>query len=348
MKLTKHAWGLTHEGRQAYRYVLENDHGMTVELSDFGALILAIRLPVGGGERDVVLGYDTMEEYYSNGAGFGAYIGRNGNRIGGAKVTLEGVCYELERNNNGNNLHSGSDRSCYKLYSAESGEDAEGVYLSLSRVSPHMEQGFPGNLEQTIRYTLTPDNTLKIHYRMVSDRETVINPTNHCYFNLAGHSGGSITEHTLTLLSEAFLPTDNELIPTGEVRSVEGTPFDFRTPCKVGARIDDDYEPLNQAGGYDHNYCFPNDGAYRKVAAITCPEGALTMEVYSDLCGMQVYTGNFLGGDKGKDGAVYHRRNGICFETQGYPNACNTPSFPATVYPAGKVFDSTTAYRFVW
>ncbi len=342
MERKKEYWALTHDGESASRYMLTNGNGMEVVLSDFGALILSISLPVGGKMRDVVLGYDTLEEYYHNGAGFGAYIGRNGNRIGGAKVTLEGVTYELERNDHGNNLHSGENRSCCKFYEAKEGEN----WVEFSRISPHLEQGFPGNLQQKIRYTLTEDNELKIQYSMVSDMATVINPTNHCYFNLAGQGSGDVLEHTMTIHADAFLPTDDELIPTGEVRSVAGTPFDFRTPHKVGARIDQDYESLNQAGGYDHNYCFSNDGVFKEVAVIESPNGDLTMTVSTDLCGMQVYAGNFLSGGKGKNGAIYNRRSGICFETQGYPNACNTPSFPSTVYPANTNFISQTTYKF--
>ncbi len=344
MQLQTEFWGVTRDGEQASRYILTNRNGMEVELSDFGALILAIRLPVKGDLRDVVLGYDTLEEYYANGAGFGAYIGRNGNRIGGARVTIEGVTYELEKNNNENNLHSGSDRSCYKFYEAVTGDN----WVEFFRISPHMEQGFPGNLRQNIRYTLTQDNGLEIRYHMVSDKTTVINPTNHCYFNLAGQGSGTVLEHTLTLQSDAFLPTDDGLIPTGEVRSVEGTPFDFRRPHRVGERIDADYESLNQAGGYDHNYCFANDGLFKKVAVVESPMADLAMTVLTDLCGMQLYAGNFLGGDHGKKGAVYHRRSGICFETQFYPNACNEPGFPSSIVPAGQVFESRTAYQFSW
>ncbi len=346
MKLTKEPFGITRAGDKASKYILTNKNGMEVELSDFGALILAIRIPVKGEMRDVVLGFDTLDEYYNNGAGFGAYVGRNGNRIGGAKVTLGGIQYELEKNNNGNNLHSGEDRSYYKFYQSVVCGDEDGMCVEFSRVSPHMEQGFPGNLQQSIRYVLTDRNELIIKYRMVSDRETVINPTNHCYFNLQGQGSGDVLSHTMTLYADFFLPTDDELIPTGEVRSVAGTPFDFRTPHTVGERIDDDYEPLNQGGGYDHNFCFPNDSKQKLVAELESPDKAVTMTVSTDLPGMQVYSGNFLGGDKGKGGAIYKRRNGICFETQGWPNACNTATFPSTIYPANKEFISQTTYGF--
>ncbi len=346
MQIQKCEWGVTREGNQASKYILTNENGMEVELSDFGALILAIRIPVNGKMRDVVLGYDTLDEYYNNGAGFGAYVGRNGNRIAGARVTIDGVRYELEKNNNGNNLHSGEDRSYYKFYQSSVCGDKDGICIEFSRLSPHLEQGFPGNLQQSIRYILTDNNELVIKYRMVSDRATVINPTNHCYFNLQGQGSGDVLSHCMTLHADFFLPTDDELIPTGEVRSVAGTPFDFRMPHTVGERIDEDYEPLKQAGGYDHNFCFPNDGKQKLVAELQSPDKAVTMTVTTDLCGMQVYSGNFLGGDKGKGGAIYKRRNGICFETQYYPNACNMATFPSTIYPANKEFKSQTAYGF--
>jgi aldose 1-epimerase len=209
-----------------------------------------------------------------------------------------------------------------------------------------LEQGFPGNLNQKIRYTLTEKNEVKIEYNMVSDKTTVINPTNHTYFNLMGHNSGSITDHVLTVYADAFLPINDTLIPTGEERSVEGTPFDFREPRMVGEQIDQDYEPLNFAGGYDHNFCFANDGVLKKVAKLQSPDGVVGLTVFTDLCGMQLYTGNFLNGIKGKQGAIYGYRNGLCLETQFYPNACNTPSFVSSVKAAGDVFQSRTTYQF--
>ncbi len=348
MQLKKEYWDLTRERDKASRYILTNENGMEVVLSDFGALILSINLPVNGENRDVVLGFDTLGEYYNNGAGFGAYVGRNANRIGGAKVTIEGVEYQLEENNNSNNLHSGQDRSYYKFYEAQIGIEKSCAWVEFSRISPHMEQGFPGNLKQKIRYTLTEDNELILTYNMVSDQATVINPTNHCYFNLAGQGSGDVLGHTMTIYADSFLPTDNQLIPTGKLCPVAGTPFDFRRAKKIGLHIDEDYEPLNQAGGYDHNFCLNYDGGLKKVAELDSPNGDLTMITFTDLCGMQVYTGNFLGGDHGKGGTTYNRRNGICFETQFYPNACNDPNFLTSIRAANDPFISRTVYKFLW
>ncbi len=341
MEISKYFWGLSPQGQSVSRYVLQNDQGMEVELSDFGALILAIRLPVKGALRDVTLGFETLEDYFSNDPGFGAYVGRNANRIAEARVTIGGISYPLDENDGKNNLHSGKKRSYYAHYEARCGENAEGAWVEFSRLSPHLEQGFPGNLEQKIRYTLTPGNALSIRYDLQADRETVLNPTNHSYFNLAGR--GDILGHSLEIFADRFLPTDDRLIPTGEERSVADTPFDFRRPHTVGERIHRPYPPLLQAGGYDHSYCFPHDGKMKKMAALHSPDGKLSMEVFSDLCAMQVYSGNFLAGEKGKGGAHYDPRSGICFETQFYPNACNTPAFPS---PIGKTHKSQSIYRF--
>lgn len=345
MKQTE--FGITHNGEKASRYLLCNKSGTELELSDFGALILALRTADREGiKRDVILGYDTLEEYYDNDCGFGAYIGRNGNRIQGASVTIEGVEYTLDQNNYGNNLHSGKNRSHYQFYQAQAGENEEGSYVQMERVSPHLEQGFPGNLQQKIRYTLTDSNQLIIDYEMVSDMTTVVNPTNHAYFNLAGQGNGDILCHELEVYADAFLPTDEELIPTGEIAPVEGTPMDFRTAKPVGKDINAPYEPLQIAGGYDHNYVFENDGKQKLIAKISSPESGITMKVYTDLCGMQLYSGNFLDGAKGKGGVTYPRNTGICFETQFYPNACKEPSFPSSILPAGEVFRSRTVYEF--
>ncbi len=346
MDIQVRPWGVSRQGRACSRFLLTNDSGMEVELSDFGALILAIRLPAAGGLRDVTLGFDTLEEYAHNAPGFGAYIGRNGNRIAGGRVCIDGEVYQLEQNDGRNNLHSGSLRSCYECYDARQGREEAAVWVEFARLSPHLEQGFPGDLQQRIRYTLTQDNALRIDYHMVSDQTTVINPTNHTYFNLAGQ--GSVLEHHLTVFADTFLPTDSELIPTGEERSVAGTPMDFRSACTVGSRLETDYMPLVIAGGYDHNFCFPNDGKMKKMALLQSPDGKIVMSVSSDRPGMQLYSGNFLDGEHGKAGAVYEKRSGICFETQAYPNACNAPDFPTSVCLGGQPFHSVTVYSFRW
>lgn len=346
MKLEKTAWGITKNGEQASKYTMTNDNGMVVVVGDFTGSFLDICVPVNGQLRSVVLGYENFEDYYRMGPEFAGLISRNGNRIANGQVTLDGVTYQLEQNNFAHNLHSGSRRSYHEFYEAATGEEADAVWVELSRTSADMEQGFPGNLDQKIRYTLTDKNELILSYHMVSDKETVINPTNHSYFNLNGHNSGDVLEQTLQIHAETFLPTDDTLIPTGEERAVEGTPLDFRSPKKIGANIDDDYEPLRQGRGIDHNFCFANDGKLKEVAVMQSTDKAVTMHVSTDLCGMQVYAGNFLNGIPGKEGAVYNKRNGICLETQYYPNACNEPSFASSVKKAGEAYDSKTVLQF--
>lgn len=345
--MDKVLFGVTKDGEIASRYILKNALGMELEVSDFGALILAIRVPdKNDKKRDVVLGFENLDDYYDISTGIGAFVGRNANRIQGAKVTIEGNEYLLDKNDNENNLHSGYDRSHCKFYETFVGENPDGEYVEFYRVSPHMEQGFPGNLKQKIRYTLTEKNEVLIDYEMVSDKTTVINPTNHSYFNLNGHDSGSILQHELEIYSNSFLTTDEKLIPTGDIVSVESSPMDFRKKKCVGKDINADYRPLKLAGGYDHNYIFEDDGQLKLMAKLTGEESRITMLVLSDLCGMQFYSGNFLKGETGKGGAKYVRNSGMCFETQFYPNACNEKKFKSSIVPAGKVFCSRTIYKF--
>lgn len=340
-------FGITKEGKRAKRYVLENSKGTQIEVSNFGALVLAIKLyDKANIKTDVVLGFDNLEDYYNTSTGFGAYVGRNANRIKDAIVTIEGTQYPLDANDNGNNLHSGYDRSHCKLYDVKCGENITGSYVEFFRISPHMEQGFPGNLRQTIRYILTEQDEFQIEYDMVADQTTVVNPTNHTYFNLNGHDSGSVLEHEMKVWSDTFLETDEKLIPTGKFINVDGTPMDFRKRKTVGKDISANYRALELANGYDHNYVFLNDGKMKKMASLYGEKSGIRMTVFSDLCGMQIYSGNFLNGEIGKDGTIYEKRNGICFETQFYPNACNNSKFPSSILEAGKRYLSKTIYQF--
>ena len=340
-------FGVTKEGKKAHRYILVNNKGMSVELSDFGALVLSIYvLDKYGRKRDVVLGYDNLMDYYEQNTGFGAYIGRNANRIAGAEVTIEDIKYLLDKNDNQNNLHSGFNRSHHKLYSVRNGKTDACEFVELERCSPNMEQGFPGNLEQKIRYTLTDKNEFIIDYEMLSDMTTIVNPTNHSYFNLDGHNSGTILKHYMEIYSGQMLELGNDMIPTGEIIDISDTPFDFRKSKQIGKDIDADNSQIKIAGGYDHNYIFPNDRKTRKVAKLYGADSGIRMDVYSDLCGLQVYTGNYLNGQIGQDGAIYNKRSGVCFETQFYPNSCNNPEFPSCILPAYKIFKSRTVYQF--
>lgn len=340
-------FGKISNGEIANRFVLENSNGMRIEVTDFGALVLSIILKDRNGVlRDVVLGFDNFEDYFQTDTGMGAYVGRNANRIKGASLYIEGVKYTLESNDGKNNLHSGFDRSHCKLYYSKRGEVSNGQYVDFYRISPHLEQGFPGNLEQKIRYTLTDNNEFIIDYNMISDKSTIVNPTNHSYFNLDGHDSGTVLHHELEVYSDAYLNTDEELIPTGEIIDVTDTPMDFRQRKKVGQDIECDYLPLQYARGYDHNYVFENDRVLKKVAKLYAANSGIAMTVLSDLCGLQIYSGNFLNGEIGKGGAVYNKNSGICLETQFYPNACNEKKFPSPLLKAREKFTSRTVYQF--
>ena len=341
-------FGVTKEGKKAHRYILVNNKGMRVELSDFGALVLSIYvLDKYGRKRDVVLGYDNLMDYYEQNTGFGAYIGRNANRIAGAEVTIEDIKYLLDKNDNQNNLHSGFNRSHHKLYSVRNGKTDACEFVEMERYSPNMEQGFPGNLEQKIRYTLTDKNEFIIDYEMLSDMTTVVNPTNHSYFNLDGHNSGSVLQHTLTLEADYFTPGDAQSIPTGEILPVENTPMDFREGRKIGERIEEEYEPLRFGNGYDHNWVLKNKGNFEKVAELMAEESGIVMETYTDRPGMQIYTANFVENEVGKEGVVYGKRSAVCLETQCYPDAVHHENFPSPVYRAGEKYTAHTAFRFL-
>lgn len=330
----------------ATMYTFENKNGMVMEVTDFGATLYSLIVPdKDENPIDVVLGYDSTEEYMGpSGTGFGATIGRNGNRIGKAEFTLNGKTYQLDKNNNGNNLHSGLDYYHYRMWTVK--ETTENS-ITLSLHSPDGDQGFPGNFDVDVTYTLTDDNELKIDYNGAADADTVINMTNHSYFNLNGHASGNILEHELWVDADAFTATDDKLIPTGEIRSVEGSPMDFRVKKLVGRDIDEDYDALNYAGGYDHNWCLNNNGEFKKVIEISSDLSGITMEVYTDLLGVQIYAGNFLVAEPGKSGTTYKKRQGICFETQHYPDAINHDNFPSPVVKKGEVYKTTTVYKFV-
>ncbi|HWT75400.1 MAG TPA: aldose epimerase family protein [Mobilitalea sp.] len=349
MKITQKSFGKTSRGEETTLYTLSNGNGMKVSFTDFGANIVSIIVPDAKGSAvDVNLGFDNIAGYEENPPGFGSFIGRHANRIGGAKFEINGKIYELEKNDGANNLHGGKIGYNKFMYETEVYEDDDIASVEFSRLSPHMEQGFPGNLDVTVTYSLTEANELVIEYLAVSDRDTIVNLTNHAYFNLAGHNAGSVLDHKLWIKANQFTPTDAGLIPTGELKDVTGTPMDFRTFKAIGQDINADYEPLKIAGGYDHNYILDIRGTeVEKVAEIIDDKSGRRMEVFTDLPGMQLYTGNFLTPQKNsKGGALYDKRSGVCFETQFFPNSCNIPSFPSCLLKAGKEFDSVTIYKF--
>lgn len=348
MKISKKPFGTTKEGEKASTFTITNDHGMTVVLTDYGANIISVLVPDKQGKKaDVVLGYDKLADYEKNAPGFGSFIGRHANRIANAKATIKDKVYELEKNDGENNLHSGNKSFNKFMYETEIFEDDDEISVEFSRLSPDMEQGFPGNLDYSVTYTVTNENELVMEYYGVSNKDTIVNFTNHSYFNLAGHNAGSIEQHEVWIDSDKITAIEEGLIPNGEYIDVTDTPMDFRKRKRIGADINADYDPLKMALGYDHNYvlnCTGDD--IEKVAELYDPKSGRLMEVFTDLPGMQLYTGNFIVSEKGKENALYHKRDGVCFETQYYPNACNIKNFPSPVVKAHEEFETVTIFKF--
>lgn len=332
--------------REVFLYTLENSKGVKAVVSDFGALIVRICAPDQKGDlEDVCLGYDTLKEYFGNGCFFGAVIGPNANRIGNAQYTINGVTYQLDVNDGVNNLHSHKELGIHKrVWDAQ--EKDGGVLFTLAMKDG--ELGFGGNKTFSVLYEMTEDNALRITYDADSDQDTVINLTNHCYFNLDGHGAGSIEGHRLQLLAASYTPADAGSIPYGEIAPVAGTPMDFTQVHTIGERIDADFDQLKMVGGYDHNWVCDNyDGSVRKIAVLTNASGSRTMEVYTDLPGVQFYAGNFITPQSGKGGVTYGRRSGLALETQFFPDTPNKPQFPSSVFGPERHYHTTTVYRFV-
>lgn len=349
MGITTKSFGKTSKGEEAKLYILENKNGMKAVFSDFGAVLKELWVPDKDGKfADVVLGYDTLAEYEKNPTYFGSFIGRCGNRVANASFKIGDKEYKLEANENGNCLHSGSVGYDRFMYEAETVEEEGAVSVEFSRLSPDGEQGFPGNLDITVTYTLTDENELVIDYFSVSDKDTVVNFTNHSYFNLAGHDSGKILDQQVLIDADCFTMTDDKLIPTGEFTEVEGTPLDFRKRKPLSDGIDSDHPAIKLGGGFDHNFALNNSGEeIEYVAELFDPKSGRLMEVYTDLPGMQLYSGNFIkDGLNGKGGYKYHKRDGVCFETQFFPNAMNTDDFISPVVKAYEETGSTTVYKF--
>lgn len=346
MEMTKERkFGRTGDGQEAHLYILKNGNGVSAEVTDYGAALVSVKVPDKDGKlRDVVLGYDEVKGYEQGGVCFGATVGRNANRIGGAAVVIDGREWKLEKNDHGNNLHSGPDYYYKRFWKTEAVSEQE---ITFSLHSPHKDQGYPGNLDVRVTYSLDDDNTLSIHYEAVPDQDTIINLTNHSYFNLNGHDSGSVLGHVVTVYADYFTPADEESIPTGEIRSVEGTPMDFRNGRVIGDDIDADYDPLRFAGGYDHNWVLNHKEKFDKVAEVFSPESGIRMEVYTDLPGVQLYTANYVDHEPGKCGAVYEKRSGVCLETQYFPDAVHHDNFESPICRKNEKYDSKTAYRFL-
>lgn len=334
-------FGTMEDGRQVQLFTLTNANGMEVSITNYGGIVTSIKVPNRNGNiENVVLGFNDLEKYKTGHPFFGAIAGRYANRIAKGRFELNGEVYELATNNGENHLHGGDEGFDKKLWDAEVNDEENSV--TLSYLSPDGEEGYPGNLDVSVTYTLTDENELKIDYHATTDKPTVVNLTNHSYFNLSGDPSQGVLDHLLTINADRFTPVDEGLIPTGELRPVEGTPFDFNEPEYVGARID------SIPPGYDHNYVLnnPNSGV-RKIAMVEHEESGRIMEVYTDQPGVQLYTGNFLDGSlMDGQGNPIEQYAALCLETQTFPDSPNKPDFPSPVLNPGETYETTTIYQF--
>jgi aldose 1-epimerase len=336
------------DGRPVILYTLKNSHGLEVHAMNYGGIIQAIRVPDRKGQfADIVLGHDTAEGYMPNPPYLGAIVGRYANRIANGTFTLDGKTYTLPKNDGPNTLHGGTTRTFDKVvWESQPLKDKTGV--AFEYLSKDGEEGFPGNLKVKVTYTLTDSNELVIDYEATTDKATPINVSQHSYFNLKGAGNGDILDHEVMLNADRFTPVDKNLIPTGELRAVKGTPFDFTASTKIGSRIEDNYEQLVLGHGYDHNFVLNRKGSGMTLAArVYEPTTGRVLEVSTTQPAVQFYTGNFLDGTiTGKEGHVYKRRYGFCLETQHYPDSPNHPDFPTTILKPGETFHQTTAFKF--
>ncbi len=341
-------FGNTKTGQEVFKYVLENENGMRLSLINLGATITSLEvLDREGTKRDVVLGYDTAEDYQKNTYYFGAVIGRNANRIQNAVCVIDRVKYLLEQNDHENNLHSGSRGFHDVLWKADYDTDRSDK-LVFEYISPDGEQGFPGNLTARVTYELTKQNEVILTYDAITDKKTVANFTNHAYYNLDGHDAGTIEKQELCIKATYYTPVvDEKAIPTGGINSVSGTPMDFREEKHIGRDIGSKFEQLVFAGGYDHNYVLDQESDTMRLAATAKSENSgIVMRIYTDCPGIQFYSGNFIQEHSGKNGTVYGKRQGFCLETQYFPNAVNQPGFESPLLVPGKVYHSQTKMCF--
>jgi len=345
----KEAFGTTPDGKAVELYTLTNTQGIEVRVMTYGGIIVSLQTPDKRGHlADITLGFDTLAGYLAKNPYFGALVGRYGNRIGNAKFTLEGKEYTLAKNNGPNALHGGLKGFDKVVWQAQSLQKSAEVGLILKYTSADGEEGYPGTLHVTVTYTLSDKNEFSIDYQATTDKATPINLTNHTYFNLAGEGKGDILAHELTLNADHFTPVDKNLIPTGKIASVKGTPLDFTQATAIGARIGQQDEQLILGGGYDHNFVINRQGKGLALAArVVEPNSGRALEVSTTEPGVQFYTGNFLDGTiTGKQGHVYKQRYGFCLETQHYPDSPNQPGFPSTILRPGQGYHTTTVFKF--
>lgn len=338
------------DGQEVFKYTLTNQNGVSASFLDLGGIWHSMIVPGRDGQMaDVVLGFDTIPELLNNSCHLGEIVGRNANRIGGAKFSINGTTYQLAANDGANNLHSGPDFYRNRLWEAEVKETEKGTCLLFKLNSPDGDQGYPGNAEITVSYTLTDQDELCIDYYMTSDQDTIANLTNHSYFNMAGHQSGIAAGQQVWIDADFMTAADAHSIPTGELLPVKGTPMDFTEFKPIGKEIDEDFDQLRYGSGYDHNWALNHQPGMLFLSAKAWDEASgRLMEVYTDLPGIQFYTGNYLeAGMSGKEGAVYGPRHGYCFETQYAPDAVNQPKFQSPILKAGEEYRTTTIYKFM-
>ena len=346
--ITTSPFGTLPDGRPVTLYTLTNPSGLVVKVSDFGGIITEIHTPDRDGQlADIALGYDTLQPYTEDSPYFGALIGRYGNRIASGQFELDGKAVQLSVNNDGNHLHGGTAGFDRKLWRAVPFQEGDSVGLTLMYRSPDGEEGYPGNLDVTVVYELTAAGELVMAFDAVTDQATPVNLTQHAYFNLAGQ--GDILGHQLTIHADSFTPVSEKLIPTGELRPVEGTAFDFRQPSAIGARIGQDDEQLRFGKGYDHNFVLRKQAAPRAsvlAARVVEPVSGRVLELYTEEPGVQFYSGNFLNGSNVGKGKAYQFRSGLCLEPQHFPNSPNTPAFPSTILRPGEEYATVSRFKF--
>lgn len=336
-------FGTTSKGENASLYTMKNKNGMTAAVSDYGAVLVKVLVPDRDGNmQDVVLGYDDVRGYESGTLYFGATVGRVANRIGGGAFELNGKTYALTQNDGGNTLHGGKDYYDKRMWEVREADDS---HVTLMLHSPDGDQGFPGEVEILVTYTLTDENEIKIYYHAVPAEDTLMNLTNHSYFNLSGHASGLVLDQEVMICADAYTEADAQSIPTGRVIPVQDTPMDFRERKPIGQEIGADYQALVFGQGYDHNWVL-NGSGYRQAAAMYSAQTGIEMKVYTDLPGMQFYTSNFIVQENGKEGAVYRKRQAACFESQYFPDAVHKEQFEGPVVRAGESYDTVTVYQF--
>ena len=346
MGVVKEKFGTAKNGKEVYAFTISNANGMQAKIINFGAILVSLLVPDKDGKpEDVVLGYDSLEEYYGNGSFFGATIGPSANRIGGASFEMNGKACQIDVNDGPNNLHSHMENGYHKqVWDAVEGDNS----VTLTLEGKDGEMGFPGNKKITMVYSLSEDNALKLSYHVSADADTIVNLTNHTYFNLAGHKAGKIEDHLLQLHAGNYTPVVPGAIPTGEIQPVAGTPMDFTKMKPIGQDINADFEQLKLTLGYDHNFVIDGaDGSLKEIAVAEDPKSGRKMKVFTTLPGVQFYAGNCIGEDTGKDNTPYGPRKGFCLETQYYPDNIHHPNFPQSVFGPGRDYESVTVYQFL-